>query len=233
MHTFGDGYANYFYGRNPRQMSISGILIDDLVNDWFYKFLIAYDKFLRGTSLARNYRLIRLTLPNVVLVGTILDLSYTQDASNDANISFSMNFVIKSMSFISSNQTVQNPNKLNSIFKLNPTSRDFATLTSAEIQRRTSSAAASTLYQFGLSQGVEQSLFQRFSSGNTFDVLSSERAQSLFSAFSNNAAFGQLTKLYEKTKSAALTALAPVLSFIKKVTTGLEKLADFFRNIVS
>lgn len=207
-------------------MSLSGILLDDIDNDWFYKFMVAYDKFLRGTSLARNYRLIQLTLPNVVLVGTILDLSYSQDASNDSTISFSMNFLIKSMDFISTKAT-NAPSSSNSVFRLDPTASDFASLSKFEIDRRIDSNLANQAFQLGF----DQEFIGRLSVGSALTLTSSEQAQSLYKAFSNDQSFGQLTKLYTKTKESALTALAPVLGFIKKVTDGLENITNFFRNL--
>ena len=170
MHTFGDGYVNYFYGRNPRQMSLSGLLLDDIDNDWFYKFMVAYDKFLRGTSLAKNYRLIQLTLPNVVLVGTILDLSYSQDASNDSTISFSMNFLIKSMDFISSSSTKNTFNVSNNIFNQSLTPTDYVTLSKVEIDRRINTGLQNQAYQLGF----DQDFIARLSSGNALTLTSSE-----------------------------------------------------------
>lgn len=228
MHTFGDGYANYFYGRNPRQMSLSGLLIDDIDNDWFYKFMMAYDKFLRGTSLAKNYRLIQLTLPNVVLVGTILDLQYSHDSSNDAHINFSMNFLIKEMSYISSKATKETKGA-NNIFANKLTVRDYATLTKAEIDRRNIVRIDESTYSLGYRQDIVQML----ASEDTFSVMPNEQAQSLYKAFSNNQSLGQLTKIYTKTKDAALAALAPVMKFIKTVTDGLEDVTNFFRNITA
>lgn len=229
MHTFGDGYVNYFYGRNPRQMSLSGILIDDLDNDWFYKFLVAYDKFLRGTSLAKNYRMIQLTLPNMVLVGSILDLSYSQDANNDSTVSFSMNFVIKSMSFISSRSVNDTPATVNNVFKLSPTGTDYATLSKSEIDRRIGASLLSAANQLGVSQDIVAQL----SINSGFAVMSNERAQSLFGAFASGATFNKLTKWYTEKKEALLTRLKPVLSFVKRVTTALDNITNFFRNLVS
>lgn len=258
MHTFGDGYVNYFYGRNPRQMSLSGTLIDDIDNDWFYRFLVAYDKFLRGTSLARNYRLIQLTLPNVVLVGTVLDFAYSQDANNDNNVSFSMNFLIKEMDYISSRATKTAPTGVNGIFTINPTSKDFATLTNAEISRRVANGIATSATASGLDsdqvanlanliQGNSmvlsssedyQSIYRAFAGYYKIDNFAagpkiSGLGQSMFSAFSDSEFGKQSIKLYEKTLSDAKKLLEPVKNFIKKVTDGIASVTNFFKNIVS
>lgn len=101
MQTFGDESAVYFLGRSPRMMSISGVLIDDGISNWFYKFMVAYDKFLRGTKVARNFRMIALELPNAIATGVIMDMTYNQSATNDSVINFSFNFLVKNYEPIS------------------------------------------------------------------------------------------------------------------------------------
>lgn len=95
MQTFGEDSAVYFLGRSPRTMVFNGILIDDQMNNWFYKFMIAYDKLLRGTKVARNFRIVSLSLPNAEVVGTIMGMNYSQEASNDNTIQFSFTLLVK------------------------------------------------------------------------------------------------------------------------------------------
>lgn len=95
MQTFGEDSAVYFLGRSPRTMVFNGILIDDQMNNWFYKFMIAYDKLLRGTKVARNFRIVSLTLPNAKVAGTIMGMNYSQEASNDNTIQFSFTLLVK------------------------------------------------------------------------------------------------------------------------------------------
>lgn len=94
--TFGDDFAVYFMGRAPRRMTISGVLIDDHINNWFYKFMYAYDKLLRGTALARYFRLVAFELHNASIIGVITGISYGQNAANDVGISFNIDFLVKS-----------------------------------------------------------------------------------------------------------------------------------------
>lgn len=95
MQTFGEDSAVYFLGRSPRTMVFNGILFDDQMNNWFYKFMIAYDKLLRGTKVARNFRIVSMDLPNATVVGTIMGMNYSQEASNDNNIQFSFTLLVK------------------------------------------------------------------------------------------------------------------------------------------
>lgn len=95
MQTFGDDTAVFFFGRAPRMITISGVLIDDVHNNWFYKFLTIYDRYLRGTRLARNFRLINLELPNATMTGVILGMQYDQSSENDTVVRFSFSMLVK------------------------------------------------------------------------------------------------------------------------------------------
>jgi len=102
MPTFGDDFAIYFMGRSPRRISVQGVLIDDYFNNWFYKFLKVYDMLLRGTRLARYFRLLQLNLHNATMTGVITGISYSQNASNDTQVSFAFDMILKSYEPISS-----------------------------------------------------------------------------------------------------------------------------------
>ncbi len=102
MPTFGDDFAIYFMGRAPRRVSVQGVLIDDYYNNWFYKFLKVYDLLLRGTRLARYFRLLRLTLHNAAMTGVITGISYSQSSNNDTQVSFAFDMILKSYEPLSS-----------------------------------------------------------------------------------------------------------------------------------
>lgn len=143
MQTFGDDSAVYFLGRSPRMMSFNGILLDDAVNNWFYKFMVAYDKFLRGTMIARKFRSISVTMHNCIVTGTIMDMSYSQEASTDNAISFSFSMLVKQYVPISAyrggsaySDRVKAASGTNIDQKLSELlERDIATLTPKDIQR--------------------------------------------------------------------------------------------------
>jgi len=152
MQTFGDDSAVYFLGRSPRMMTFNGVLLDDAVNNWFYKFMIAYDKFLRGTMIARKFRSITVTLHNAIVTGTIMDMGYSQESSTDNSINFSFSMLVKQYVPISAyrggsiySDRITSASGTNLDAKLSSIlERDIATLTPADI-RRISSRAKLTL----------------------------------------------------------------------------------------
>jgi hypothetical protein len=93
--TFGDGEVIYYFGKQPVVFNITGMLFDSIDNDWFSKFLRLYQHVLRGSQLAKNFNLIQLTLPNMIITGTISQLNVRQDATRDTDISFGMQFIAK------------------------------------------------------------------------------------------------------------------------------------------
>lgn len=93
--TFGDGEVVYYFGRQPIMFTMSGILFDALQADWFSKFIGLYATTFRGTQLAQHFELIEVLLPNMKLVGTITNLTTSQNSARDAEIGFTMQFVAK------------------------------------------------------------------------------------------------------------------------------------------
>lgn len=95
MTTFGDNEIIYYFGKQPIAFNITGLLFDSLEDDWFSKFLTLYSSVLRGSQLAKNFGLVELTFPNMVLTGTISQLSTQQDSQRDTDIGFTMQFLAK------------------------------------------------------------------------------------------------------------------------------------------
>lgn len=95
--VFGDSEVVYYFGRSPIQFNLSGIVFDDVDNNWFYNFITSYWGILRGTQMAKNYQLAKLNLPNMSVVGTIMGIAYSQDSSRDTDIRFNMQFLAKSI----------------------------------------------------------------------------------------------------------------------------------------
>jgi hypothetical protein len=95
VQTFGDTDVAYYFGKAPVVFNLAGLLVDDIDNQWFTMFIEAYANILRGTQLARNYELIELTLPNMVVIGTIMSMGYQQDAARDTDIPFSFRLLAK------------------------------------------------------------------------------------------------------------------------------------------
>jgi len=95
MEVFGDSEVVYYFGRRPLVFSIRGVLIDSPDNNWFAEWMKMYNDFLRGSQLARNYELVKLVLPNMILTGSISSMSWAQDSSRDIDIPFNFEFIAK------------------------------------------------------------------------------------------------------------------------------------------
>lgn len=95
--VFGDSEVVYYFGRSPVQFNLSGLIFDDIDNNWFYNFVTAYATVLRGTQMAKNYQLAKIMLPNMTIIGTITGMAYSQDAARDTDIRFQMQILAKSV----------------------------------------------------------------------------------------------------------------------------------------
>ncbi len=93
--VFGGGAAAYFFGSEPVILELQGLLTDDVDNQWFYQFMLAYQNFLRGTVLAQKYEEATFYLPSMTITGPILGLDVSQDASRWVDIPFSMTVLIR------------------------------------------------------------------------------------------------------------------------------------------
>lgn len=99
--VFGDGEVVYYFGRDPIQMTFSGTLIDSPDNNWFVQWIEMYGQVMRGTQLARNYELLKIVLPNMEVVGSIMNTSFSQNSQNDSIINFQFTFLAKQVQPIS------------------------------------------------------------------------------------------------------------------------------------
>lgn len=95
--VFGDSEVVYYFGRSPVTFNLSGIIFDDIDNNWFYKYIVAYQGVLRGSRVAQNHQLVQINLPNMTIIGTIMGTAYSQDSSRDTDIHFTMQFLAKSI----------------------------------------------------------------------------------------------------------------------------------------
>lgn len=102
--VFGDHTVAYAFGASPVILSINGVVTDDLDNDWFVRFIFLYKDYLRGTQMARNFELARLSMHNATFDGVVMGLDITQGSLNDAAISFRMQFLVRAFDFVSAKQ---------------------------------------------------------------------------------------------------------------------------------
>lgn len=93
--TFGDAEVAYYFGKSPVIFTLSGLLFDDIDNDWFTKFQRLYSSVMRGTELARNNELIQVILPNMEIIGSVMNMSYSQNSQRDTDIPFSFQVLAK------------------------------------------------------------------------------------------------------------------------------------------
>lgn len=107
--TFGDNEVVYYFGKQPVMANLNGILFDSLGQNWFARFVTLYMSVLRGSRLAQNFELLEVTLPNMIITGTITGMSYQQEAINDTGISFSMQFLVKQLTPIPADMSNKQP----------------------------------------------------------------------------------------------------------------------------
>jgi len=93
--VFGDGEVVYYFGRSPMIFNLSGLLIDSPDNSWFTDWLAMYSDVMRGAQTAKNYELLKIVLPNMILTGTMMNFSWEQNAARDVDIPFSFDFLAK------------------------------------------------------------------------------------------------------------------------------------------
>lgn len=99
--TFGDSITVYAFGASPVVLNISGVVVDDLDNNWFVKLIYVYQDFLRATKLAKNYEIARLDMPDASYIGSIMSLGVVKNSGNDALVSFNMQFLVRNYQFYS------------------------------------------------------------------------------------------------------------------------------------
>lgn len=121
MPVFGDSEVVYYFGRHPMQMTISGMIFDSPDNNWFVQFMQTYEAILRGTKLAKNYEILKITLPNAIIIGSISGISYSQNAQRDVDIPFTMSILVKQyipkVQMPESRRSTSDGNSLFSIYK--------------------------------------------------------------------------------------------------------------------
>lgn len=102
--VFGDHTVAFAFGASPIILNITGVVTDDLDNDWFTKFIFLYKDYMRGSQLARNFELGRLSTHNATYDGAIMSLSMSHDSTNDTLVSFNMQFLVRAFEFYSAQE---------------------------------------------------------------------------------------------------------------------------------
>lgn len=97
--TFGDSITVYAFGSAPVVLNISGVVVDDLDNNWFVKLIHVYKDFIRATALAKHFEIARLDMPDASYIGSVLSLNLSKNSANDALVPFSMQFLVRNYQF--------------------------------------------------------------------------------------------------------------------------------------
>lgn len=96
MQTFGGKECVYFYGESPVMLQVQGIVMDDLDNDQFVKFLTLYRKFIGGSAAAKEYATVELITPNANWTGSFMSIGVQQAADRDTDVNFNFSFLARS-----------------------------------------------------------------------------------------------------------------------------------------
>lgn len=97
VEVFGDNEVAYYFGRAPMVFNISGTLMDSVDTGWFTKWVTTYAAAMRGTELARNFELLKIVLPNMTLIGSMVNFRWDQSSNNDVLVPFSFQFYVKQL----------------------------------------------------------------------------------------------------------------------------------------
>ncbi len=88
----GDNYVTYFFGQKPPIFQYSGILLNTLQDDWRKAMTLMYLHLLRGTQLAQRKLVMAIAYDEMVVTGSMVNLSqvFTSDRQIAADFSFSI-----------------------------------------------------------------------------------------------------------------------------------------------
>jgi hypothetical protein len=95
-----DNYIPYFYGSAPITITISGVLINSVNDQWKYWFLLMYHKLIKGTRLAELPEAPSMSLwyEDTRIAGYPLNLNISHSVSDDTALPFSMDILVKEYS---------------------------------------------------------------------------------------------------------------------------------------
>lgn len=225
--VFGDGEIVYYFGRHPMVFNLTGILIDSPDNSWFTDWLMMYSDVLRGTQTAKNYELIKLVLPNMILTGTIMGVSWNQNAARDVDIPFSFEFlakVVEPIPVVEAGLPISNQIAGVNFSKaegftgqsdINKTKEAFA----AVVQDPTSTLTEKSVALQNLGQGVQNNFKNRVTSTDLF------KKPSLSSgSYGDNYSGSNSASLFQSTSASLNGIRTNLFSPIYGVLTSLTKI---------
>lgn len=242
--VFGDNEVVYYFGRQPLIFSLNGILIDSADNNWFVTWLQLYSDFLRGSQTAKNYELIKIVLPNMILTGTISGFSWGQDSQRDVDIPFSFQFIAKIVEPVpTTNEGMLTSNRLASVdfseaysfvkqSNINSLKGQMAKLTST-IQDPAASLKGKAAALSQLGSGIGGTFGGMLNSGkNKLEGFQSTiegwntSTQSSFNKIKNSAMFQTVTSSLEGIRTNLFSPIYGILSSLTKLVSNTLNTAN-------
>ena len=91
----GDNYVGYYLGHQPPVFQYAGTLLNSYQDNWRTAFTILYNDILRGTMLARKKLVVVLAYDDVMVTGSLNNLSQLLTANFELMASFSFSMLVK------------------------------------------------------------------------------------------------------------------------------------------
>jgi hypothetical protein len=90
-----DNYVAFFFGSEPPVFQYSGMLLNSVQDDQRIGMAIAYQHLIRGTQLARRGALLRVRYDDVIVSGTVMNMSQVLNADNELAVPFNFSLLVK------------------------------------------------------------------------------------------------------------------------------------------
>lgn len=103
----GDNYIAYYLGQNPPVFQYSGTLLNSYQDDWRAAFTVIYNDLLRGTMLARRKVVAVLAYDDVMITGSLNNLSQVLTADFELMAAFNFSMLVKRYDFSSRSPRTQ------------------------------------------------------------------------------------------------------------------------------
>jgi len=91
----GDNYIAYYLGHNPPVFQYSGMLLNSYQDNWRTAFTVLYNDVLRGTMLARRKLVVVLAYDDIMVTGSLNNLSQLLTADFELAASFNFSMLVK------------------------------------------------------------------------------------------------------------------------------------------
>ncbi len=97
----GDNYVAYYLGQSPPVFQYGGTLLNSYQDDWRAAFTVLYNDLLRGTMLARRKAVVVLAYDDVMITGTLSNMSQMLTADFELMARFNFSMLVKRYDFSS------------------------------------------------------------------------------------------------------------------------------------